>query len=418
MRAATVVMPEVPKIVYARLRGTPEDAHPDVNLLAAFAEQALSGDERESVLQHLAQCEGCRQAIALSMPAMEVTPVNAPEMAAPAAKVSAPRGRPWFAWNRLGWAGLAAGVVIAAGILMMQSGSRKNVEQAQQKGVATFAQPASNVASDKAAAPPVSSEPTTAAESRPVPRALVAETRRDEMKKTAAFPTRERQFVPPPPVSVPTTSANLGQSEKDLQGGQAGGALMPRPGSANETVEVSAATPLVSAESAQTGDSVSAQAAPVVRAKAARAQETATASEDVKQEYANSNLQNLPLSGRNAFDLNKVAAGAAPAQWALHGDKVQRLAEPGQWTTLFHHRGLLCVSSLGTHVWAGGKNGALFHSADSGASWTQVRPSLTGQTLDDDVTRIEVKSPEQVVLFTNKNQSWNSADGGMSWSKK
>src|ERR1700686_3077508 len=54
-------MTEVPKIVYDRLRAAvPERAHPDVDLLSAFAEQALSATEREGVLQHLALCGDCR----------------------------------------------------------------------------------------------------------------------------------------------------------------------------------------------------------------------------------------------------------------------------------------------------------------------------------------------------------------------
>ena len=66
-------MTEVPKIVYDRLRAAlPEQAHPDADLLAAFAEQAISATERDGVLQHLALCGDCREVVALALPAADI----------------------------------------------------------------------------------------------------------------------------------------------------------------------------------------------------------------------------------------------------------------------------------------------------------------------------------------------------------
>ncbi len=72
-------MTEVPKIVHDRLRAaalervgpgptTPERAHPDADVLTAFAEQALSASERENILEHLARCGDCRELIAVALP--------------------------------------------------------------------------------------------------------------------------------------------------------------------------------------------------------------------------------------------------------------------------------------------------------------------------------------------------------------
>src|SRR5262245_14687613 len=72
VREPMVTMPEVPKIVHDRLRAAlPADAHPDADVLTAFAEQALSAIERENVTGHLARCGECRGVIALSLPALE-----------------------------------------------------------------------------------------------------------------------------------------------------------------------------------------------------------------------------------------------------------------------------------------------------------------------------------------------------------
>jgi len=81
---------EVPKIVYDRLRTAapePENnavarAHPDADLLTAFAEQALSASEREEVLHHLALCGNCREVLSiadvLSLSIDSVNSVDAP----------------------------------------------------------------------------------------------------------------------------------------------------------------------------------------------------------------------------------------------------------------------------------------------------------------------------------------------------
>src|SRR5260370_7647290 len=66
-------MTEVPKIVYDRLRAAlPEQAHPDADLLTAFAEQALSATERDGLLQHLALCGDCREVVAVALPPADI----------------------------------------------------------------------------------------------------------------------------------------------------------------------------------------------------------------------------------------------------------------------------------------------------------------------------------------------------------
>src|SRR6266436_9420550 len=81
-------MTEVPKIVYDRLRAAlPEQAHPDADLLTAFAEQALSATERDGVLQHLALCGDCREVVALALPAADLAPPQTAPQAADEAGV-------------------------------------------------------------------------------------------------------------------------------------------------------------------------------------------------------------------------------------------------------------------------------------------------------------------------------------------
>ena len=136
-------MTEVPKIVYDRLRAAraqgalpdralteqtaPERAHPDADLLTAFAEQALSATERDGVLEHLALCGDCREVIALALPAADVVaaPIAPETEAVRATPIPAKSERNFltaFAWPSLRWAALAAGVAVVASVLLMHPG--------------------------------------------------------------------------------------------------------------------------------------------------------------------------------------------------------------------------------------------------------------------------------------------------------
>src|ERR1700704_6633015 len=102
-------MTEVPKIVYDRLRAAvPERAHPDADLLAAFAEQALSTTERDGVLQHLALCGDCREVVALALPAADVAPPRIADedgVRTTVSRTGAPAApKLSFAWPTLAWA--------------------------------------------------------------------------------------------------------------------------------------------------------------------------------------------------------------------------------------------------------------------------------------------------------------------------
>ncbi len=125
---------EVPKIIVSRLRAElpGETAHPGADLLTSFIEQTLSATERESLIEHLALCGDCRETIVLALPAVEVV---ADLEANPAGRVPAKAGRgsaatsiwtklgfPELVWPSLRWAALAAGIVVAASVLLLHPG--------------------------------------------------------------------------------------------------------------------------------------------------------------------------------------------------------------------------------------------------------------------------------------------------------
>src|SRR5215469_13327452 len=100
---------QLPKIVAARLQRSSIAEHPDPDLLTAFAEQKLAGRECDSVLEHLAACEECRQILVLAAP--ESVP-----QAVPAAFGSSS----WLRMPLIRWGAVAASIVIVAAAIVVR----------------------------------------------------------------------------------------------------------------------------------------------------------------------------------------------------------------------------------------------------------------------------------------------------------
>lgn len=90
--------------------GQRDEAHPDADVLTAFAEGALLERERAAVEEHLAVCAACRAVLTLAGAAAEETDAGARERAA----------RAQVRVLRAGWAAAAAGVLLAAGTAAWQ----------------------------------------------------------------------------------------------------------------------------------------------------------------------------------------------------------------------------------------------------------------------------------------------------------
>ena len=455
-------MTEVPKIVYDRLRAAlPEQAHPDADLLAAFAEQALSAGEREGVLQHLALCEDCRDVVALALPAADVTPPQTADENGVRTTVSqagsrAPR-KLSLAWPTLRWAALAAGAVVAAAVLLVHPGKlNQATPPSVNQQVATAAPPAS---SPKIAS---SSVPSSSVPSSPIARsptdqsAFFAKTDEAQPKSELQLSKKLKagQVVMPSPQAesgrlLADNKKDSGQADKlsapadrtrafdyDARSSQA----------ATETVAVSGATAAVSREP-------SAENALVARNETAR--NDAPAIEKAKpalQEMEGSEEQKAQAAAvpgpakslaRNVMSTARLASPASPTQahhvtWAITGGVLQRSVDSGQsWQDALHaDHPLLCYASRDEDVWAGGQAGTLFHSANSGVTWAQVQPSVKARQLSSDITHIEVRNnevrneelrrdlrydvrgPGEILLSTSNKEIWSSADGGKTWAKK
>jgi photosystem II stability/assembly factor-like uncharacterized protein len=74
------------------------------------------------------------------------------------------------------------------------------------------------------------------------------------------------------------------------------------------------------------------------------------------------------------------------------------------------------VLVLGQDIWIGGDQGALYHSSDSGQTWTPVVPTSDGVRLYDDIVRIDFLDLRHGGIATRKGDIWATRDGGATWS--
>src|ERR1051325_3531630 len=116
-------MEQLPKIVAQRLQTVSRaKAHPDANLLAAFAEKSLLPREQAQILEHLAGCADCREVVAHAQSEELLQ-----QVAVVAAVPMASRHSTWFSGAVIRWAGLVACVVIVGAVVI----SHMRFEKAQ-----------------------------------------------------------------------------------------------------------------------------------------------------------------------------------------------------------------------------------------------------------------------------------------------
>jgi len=465
-------MTEVPKIVHDRLRAAAlggarnaaEPAHPDANLLAAFAEQSLAAAERDGVLEHLALCEDCRDALALALPAedMRAASTTAEREAEPISSATKPAPHKIFAWPSLRWAALAAGIAVAGSVLLFRPGKLNQPPANPQ--IASTAAPSATAGAASAGAPPIA---TPSANERPAGSANSDEGKlviQAPVSKDAAprkFGAR-RSLTPAPAPPLPAESAMLVAGNKKSSPPADKLANMPGVMSlddstrreatnvvAGQTTEVTAATSEVSVTSSDTALVASDEAPAIEKAKAAL-QGTAQGNGSL---LSGANQQQAPAAARTGLQAGaatsnaRIAKAANPTSaagfaqhdfvqrsfaWTISAGILQRSQDGGQtWQdNLRAERALLCYASRSDEIWAGGQGGALYHSVDGGLNWIQVHPTSDGRQLIADVSRIELRNssmgsinaagndtqaPSEIVLSTSNKERWTSTDGGKIW---
>lgn len=373
----------LPKIVLERLRrkalapeasGGPSPApglaasqHPDANLLAAFVERSLTERERGQVLNHLAQCAGCRELVELTLPAE----------ATPALLEHSPARPGWRAWPLLRWSALAATLAaVAVAVIWRPSPWRKQPmavrlasKQSEQALLATAAPPA----------PPAARQ----------------------VKKTSdRAPGAAKPAAPPPaPSHNPPAAQAKGISRTEVQ------AELHTAATATETRSTSNDSETAPAPSAPQPSA--APSAPQVATAAVRA--------DALQAKARSMAFRGGLAG---------AFGQFSARWTISADgKVQRSTDQGATWQDVHVDDQVTfrvLQATGRDVWAGGSGGALYHSSDGGLTWSRAHLSASSASSTDAIVAIITPAghPERITVHTASGEQWTTEDYGQHWQRE
>lgn len=348
----------------------------DAEMLAAYAEGRLAGDQRTRFEQHIAACLSCQTAI------VRLVRLAPAESAAAAAAGSAKAARaPWFSLRlRFAVPVLASALLVGSFVYL----ERENIVQPPQSDLHRA------VRTDAIAPPPAA----TREEARTEPK-LDA-----DVKKRAVAPagrvknekdeSRDR-FSPEPPASKPAQLE--AQSKRQAPGG---GFAQQAP--APRVLEDRRDAAFGSARAGAVVGGVPAPPAPAAAPRMAERDQ---------------------MAERTAVTLSKAAApgkllASGSKQFLLdsEGQLKSNLAPSTDWLMVRLPGGAraLDYTVQGTHVWALLPGGRIVHSADLGSTWDT--PVESGA---EDATSILFSSPRSGEIRTSSGRRLVTEDAGRTW---
>ena len=119
------------------------------------------------------------------------------------------------------------------------------------------------------------------------------------------------------------------------------------------------------------------------------------------------NVNAVPAAGMDYAYTPQKAAGKAAA------DKSGVAGKPAANPPVFR-----AVVANRADVWAGGSNGLLYHSVDSGAHWVRVLPFSGITVLTGDVVSLDFPDALHGKIVTSTQEVWLTSDGGQTWQKQ
>ncbi|HVI07997.1 MAG TPA: YCF48-related protein [Candidatus Binatia bacterium] len=422
----------MPKLVIARLGAQSSNAHPDPDLLIAFAERNLSTVERNHVMSHLSRCSDCREILALSLPEAVSVPAYSSTH------------NTWFTWPVLRWGMVAVGLLIVStvGILELRSPRR---DEKPLVAANLPAKPQGPVASESSPATANPARETTTAASDLVVNATPPPLR--PRTRSSA-----RDAAPPAPVDAVTPRPNYGTRAGAGGGiGSGNGA-----GMASTTVNVEAQmavqpensdlqaeTPVGKAKpAASPAIAFSPAPSPPMRSEPALMKAaiiprwTISDSGSVRRSFdGGQTWQDVDLANSapaaptlaQKDDANMAAsleitqeakvtkrAAAAPASSKAATVALPAVKKEQSGVTLVFRA--LAVASP-TEIWAGGNGGYLYHTRDGGNQWERVIPADSA-ALTGDILSIRFSSVQNGTITTSSSEIWSTSDDGQTWRRQ
>jgi Putative zinc-finger/Photosynthesis system II assembly factor YCF48 len=375
----------IPKSAYdalASLRSAEE--HPSADLLNGYVERSLSATEQSEVTQHLAACEDCREVVFLAS--------GAAQEPLAAAIVQPTPG--WRGWK---WAVPAVALLaLASSVLVEHSGwfARRPAATyiAHSNAVILPAPGAGNqVAIDSNA---------SALSDRPAPKATPKH--RDRLQATVIPGNKESSGHASSPADTIAATSNY---DRDALAGMMSPAAKSTP------------------SSAAVGGALKPEATASAAAQAISPLQIA-----VDQQSPSRPLGAL---GHSSFhSMNKAALGTAGSsshpsviirsQWRITPEgHLERSQTADNWTQALADQPtqFRTVTVVSNDVWAGGNNGALFHSTDGGEHWSPVVLNAGGHPETGNVVSIHFDTVSQGSISTDTGSTWITSDRGQSWNK-
>jgi len=390
------------------------------------------------VLHHLAQCAECREVAAFALSAEEAV----------AEPTRMPAVRRWSPWLVLRWGAMAAVLGVLTVVVVRHPdvwNTRQEISQATRP-----AAPAGNAtgAPQTVPAPPIaqpSAEPSQAkapAQVRESAGEIAAIKKAPEQQQALALrdqaaraQTRHQVATmastqPPATIrteNVPALKAEQKESEgENVLTAEAKPAPPPAPATAAVITAPSAGVTKASAEPPA--------APPAMHAVNQSVEVTAAGAGEAVREMSGPSAKTAPpaaapASARIAAQSPMPAlrtdrkgtepyAGQPAAHWSLSSDgKVQRGGKTLEQVHVARGIKFRAIAAFASDVWAGGDHGALFHSADGGATWTRTSINFEGNIVTETIDSIQLRGTQHLTITTASGSEWVSEDGGQHWQK-
>lgn len=339
--------------------------HPDANLLAALAENSLSGHERKAVLNHVAECADCRECLALSA---KIAISN---------KERIPAARPLWRKTRVApsWPWMGAAVTVM--VVMSMVWEWRFLERRT----------------------PVVTEKKQTVKTPPE---IAGET-------PAVTTSHEKSELPTRRMSEAIKHTKTRRSHTLTGTHEAGIEAEAHARSADEMI----AAPQAKA---------TAGSAPafVPQPKVASRLQT-------DQAFRQMSGYNAFKKNANAAAAMSAISPVSSALWSINESPntvddsrgvVERSIDNGRsWeiVPVSNQVDFRAVAANESDIWAGGSQGALFHSSDGGRHWTQVPVRVGASELDGTIISIDVHNWPEIAIATSSGEKWVSDDKGAHW---
>jgi hypothetical protein len=394
---------ELPKSVRDELaRQQHAGAHPDPDLLTAFAEGTDTAAERAKVEEHLATCGECREVMFLAAPEAESAP-----------PVNAPADRTGKSWFRV-WAPWAvAAVVLAVGTFTFvnKNTSSQLKSVAKNEGSPVPARPEANTAVNSSSADKSEVKNSPLAGSMNGSLASKNEALDASGKKDAKVKDRRDEERLAKKEAEKSAADSLAEADG---AGSRSAAVPPPPPAAN-------ADTYAYNRSARSIPLKPGPAAPMQNQAAQNQQNQSSQNDAFKSsetvEVTSEAAAEVQPQAKTAGAATLATLGRSPSQWRISMDgNVERLLS-GNWSTALARPGIkfTVVATIGPIIWAGGTRGALMRSVDSGASWQSIQLPKIGAAANSTITSIEFSDAFTGTVSTADHRSWSTRDRGETW---